>query len=227
MPELLLTCAQCQRQLRVPAELLGRPVKCPACGFTFTAHGGNSFSPPERPPSFGPAADSSPEQYQEPAWQAARDFEASPAAAQAQARILGPALCLLVTAALALLGSLYVLSTMNSRGDELRAQLLQDIQRRFENDPELRKRFVGNPEPLVDFVLQVFAGMHYYGVTLAVITVVAMIQMLRLRMYWLAVLGSILAMLNVGCATFLLGLPFGIWSLVVLLRPEIKESFRS
>jgi len=32
-----LTCSSCQRELRVPEELFGKQVKCPACGQTFAA----------------------------------------------------------------------------------------------------------------------------------------------------------------------------------------------
>lgn len=33
----IVTCPQCQRQLRVPDELIGRAVKCPSCLQQFTA----------------------------------------------------------------------------------------------------------------------------------------------------------------------------------------------
>src|SRR5437660_9135178 len=36
MPE-IIDCPQCERKLRVPDDLLGRAVKCPTCGVTFTA----------------------------------------------------------------------------------------------------------------------------------------------------------------------------------------------
>lgn len=36
MPE-LVNCPQCERQLRVPDDLVGKKVKCPTCGTTFTA----------------------------------------------------------------------------------------------------------------------------------------------------------------------------------------------
>src|SRR5438105_13643672 len=36
MPE-IINCPQCECKLRVPDELLGRGVKCPTCGVTFTA----------------------------------------------------------------------------------------------------------------------------------------------------------------------------------------------
>jgi hypothetical protein len=48
--------------------------------------------------------------------------------------------------------------------------------------------------------------------------------MLRLRTYGLAITGAIVALLpcNPGC---LLGLPFGIWALVALAQPDIKDAF--
>jgi predicted Zn finger-like uncharacterized protein len=49
MPE-VISCPSCNRQLRVPDDLIGQQVKCPTCGSMFTALiGGASASPP--PPS--------------------------------------------------------------------------------------------------------------------------------------------------------------------------------
>jgi hypothetical protein len=48
--------------------------------------------------------------------------------------------------------------------------------------------------------------------------------MLKLRNHGLALAGSILAMLPVG-VDFLISLPFGIWALVVLTKPEAKTAF--
>jgi len=39
MSEIIVSCPQCQRQLRVPEDLLGKKVKCPACAMVFTADG--------------------------------------------------------------------------------------------------------------------------------------------------------------------------------------------
>src|SRR5207245_719685 len=40
MPEIFVSCPQCERPLRVPDELVGRPAKCPACGLTFAVPSG-------------------------------------------------------------------------------------------------------------------------------------------------------------------------------------------
>src|SRR5207237_4467868 len=42
MPEVILNCPQCQRQLRVTEELVGRAAKCPACGLVFTVPRGGT-----------------------------------------------------------------------------------------------------------------------------------------------------------------------------------------
>jgi hypothetical protein len=49
-------------------------------------------------------------------------------------------------------------------------------------------------------------------------------DMLRLRSYWLSVAGSI-AIMPGACVCCFAGVPIGIWSLVVLFRPEVSEAF--
>jgi hypothetical protein len=38
MPSELVSCPECRRTLRAPDELIGKMVKCPSCGETFTAN---------------------------------------------------------------------------------------------------------------------------------------------------------------------------------------------
>lgn len=51
------------------------------------------------------------------------------------------------------------------------------------------------------------------------------IKMLRFQNYGLAVAAAVVAMLPCQCCC-LFGLPFGIWALVVMNRPEVKSLFR-
>jgi predicted Zn finger-like uncharacterized protein len=51
MPAELVSCPECQRKLRVPNDLVGKPVKCPTCGRTFTADPATQAPPPEPPPT--------------------------------------------------------------------------------------------------------------------------------------------------------------------------------
>jgi hypothetical protein len=72
----------------------------------------------------------------------------------------------------------------------------------------------------------VMLGMLGAGLGLggAVALVVGAVQMMRLRAYPLAVAAAILALVP-WSPGWLLGLPFGIWALVVLHRREVKAAF--
>jgi hypothetical protein len=76
------------------------------------------------------------------------------------------------------------------------------------------------PEDAIINLLSLVAGMIWGGL----ITFGA-VKMKKLTSFRLAMMASIVAMLpcNSCCV---LGLPFGIWSLVVLNRPEVKAAFR-
>jgi hypothetical protein len=50
-------------------------------------------------------------------------------------------------------------------------------------------------------------------------------KMRQLQSYGLAMTASILGMLPCTCCC-IIGLPIGIWSLVVLMKPEVKAAFR-
>jgi hypothetical protein len=60
----------------------------------------------------------------------------------------------------------------------------------------------------------------------AILMIVGGIMMLRLRGYGIAVLGSVMALVPCLTPCCFLGIPFGIWALVVLSNAEVKEAFR-
>jgi hypothetical protein len=49
--------------------------------------------------------------------------------------------------------------------------------------------------------------------------------MMAKKYYGLAMTGCILAMINIGNCCCVLGLPFGIWALVMLCRPDVKDAY--
>ncbi len=53
----VISCPKCDRQLRVPDDLLGQSVKCPGCSETFTAEASKTEPPP---PSSRPRDDDDP-----------------------------------------------------------------------------------------------------------------------------------------------------------------------
>jgi hypothetical protein len=56
--------------------------------------------------------------------------------------------------------------------------------------------------------------------------IAAALKMMRLESYTLALIGSLAALIDCSNGCCLLAWPFGLWALVVLLRPEVKEAFR-
>ena len=88
---------------------------------------------------------------------------------------------------------------------------------------------------LTDSQVGVGSSANYAGLVTIVISVlvttppmimlmVAGWAMQRVRFYGLAIAASIIALIPFHTG-FIIGLPIGIWSLVVLARPEIKEAF--
>jgi hypothetical protein len=64
------------------------------------------------------------------------------------------------------------------------------------------------------------------GIIIAVLIIVGTIKMKKLESYGFAMTVSILAMIPCISPCCLLGLPFGIWSIVVLSQPDVKDAFR-
>jgi tRNA A-37 threonylcarbamoyl transferase component Bud32 len=62
------------------------------------------------------------------------------------------------------------------------------------------------------------------GALPGIMTILGGVNMLKVRSYALSVTGSIIALLPCMLG-FLVGLPFGIWSLVVLNRPRVRAAF--
>lgn len=50
--------------------------------------------------------------------------------------------------------------------------------------------------------------------------------MLRLEKLYLARIAAILSIIPICSGCYVLGIPFGIWALIVLNRPEVKAAFR-
>jgi len=64
------------------------------------------------------------------------------------------------------------------------------------------------------------------GIILSFVVLYGALQMKRLRSYGWAMTSSILALVPCTSPCCLLGLPIGIWALVVLLKPEVKAALK-
>jgi hypothetical protein len=69
-------------------------------------------------------------------------------------------------------------------------------------------------------------GSNIFALVMAAIIFWGAIKMQQLKSYELAFTAAILAMLPCVSACCILGLPFGIWALVVMRRKEVKSQFK-
>jgi hypothetical protein len=63
-------------------------------------------------------------------------------------------------------------------------------------------------------------------IAVAAFIIFAALKMRELKQWELSLAASIVAMIPCISPCCILGLPIGIWALVVLLRPEVKEAFQ-
>ncbi len=225
-------CPSCNRMLRVPDELVGKKVKCPSCGMIFiaSAEGASPTAPssPEEVFKMEPApamprrpAPPGPPDYEEEPFEE-EDYGAYPyrrGRAQVKTLLTAPAICLLVAAILGCLANLF----------QIVLAFLPKQEKAF-----VAQRPVGPPDPMQKFLEDVEKNSRgpvpaiggLVGAAWCGVIILASIQMLRMRMWGLALTGSILSMLNCFNCCCLLGLPFGIWSVVVLSKPDVKSAFK-
>ena len=68
-------------------------------------------------------------------------------------------------------------------------------------------------------------GFSLAELLISVVILLGALKMQSLKSYSLAIIASILAMLPCATPCCLIGLPFGIWALVVLNKPGVKSHF--
>ncbi len=211
MPE-LIQCPNCNRKLRVPDNLIGKKVKCPSCSKAFVAAVEKEELDEEEMPRSRrrPLAD----EYEDE-----EDEEVRPRrrrrrrGSRARSIVAAPAIALMVVGgislALYLIQLILILAGVDVLG--LRDQNLPGA-------PQQAQAF--NAGRIAGGVSGMIVAISWATTVLG-----AGIKMKNLQGYGYAMTGAIVAMLpcNVCC---LLGLPFGIWSLVVLNKPEVKNAFR-
>jgi hypothetical protein len=130
----------------------------------------------------------------------------SPNAAQA---IAGPATGLLITA---VIGGFFVFLSLlfNLFGFSMGAMMAEDAQEQF-------MQWMSGGFGIASSVL---------GLLVAGFLIYASMEMKKLSQWGLAVGASVVAMLPCVSPCCLIGVPVGIWCLVVLTKPEIKTAFR-
>jgi hypothetical protein len=86
-------------------------------------------------------------------------------------------------------------------------------------------------DPQVDRLIQTMVGALsiiscVFGMVLSFVILYGALQMKKVRGYGWAMASSIVALVPFVSPCCLLGLPIGIWALVVLLKPEVKAAFK-
>lgn len=134
--------------------------------------------------------------------------------ARALQDVTGPAIGLMVTAALGILASLVGIA-MNVLGVSMSS--MQNFNASGQNAEMMR-------------VMQMFAGtmgivIRIIGILVGVFIFYGALKMKKLENYSICMGASIVAMIPCISPCCLIGLPIGIWALVVLNKPEVKSSF--
>jgi hypothetical protein len=205
MAEEFIYCPNCSHKLRVPEELLGQIVQCPMCKLVFTSPTRASSSPRPEPPVIRDEPESAPAPVSR---STAGGWVDEPAdQGRVKALLLPPAICLLITGILGLLIDLF--------------QVVMAIAApQFFKQPEL----FGPPPPQEMAVVMNIGSGVIFGV-ISIVIILAAVQMMMRRAYVLSMIGSVLAIINIGNCCCVLGLPFGIWSLIVLCQPGVRDAF--
>jgi predicted Zn finger-like uncharacterized protein len=214
MPE-VVTCPKCDRQLRVPDELVGQRVKCPTCGTNFTAAMPGQHAPPI--PGTGAAESNS---LEIPGDHYSNNEDIENRRIRALERLKPPAICLLVVYLIGVLcggfGVVRILTAPPPKVEEIVA--IFPALKGHEKELEEQLKVMSGPAAVT---------MSFVWVILALVTVFGSLAMLSGKMRWLALVGSVAAMINLGtCCGCGLGLPFGLWALIVLLNEEVTNAFR-
>jgi len=85
----------------------------------------------------------------------------------------------------------------------------------------------GRAEQIPTFLTGTLGGLiNIASLALYALMIYGAYQMKTLKSYPLAMIGSILAMLPCSCCC-IIGLPIGIWAIVVLMKPGVKMAFES
>jgi hypothetical protein len=208
-------CPTCQARIRTPDDAAGKSARCPQCGGVSIVPGTPPIyaagPPPEKPPA-NPFADqpllqSTMNPYAPPAGPAMQAWPAQMTKEQARARLLGPAIGLIVFA-IAGLGFMALLGiVMVADPDEVFKDVGQD--------PAEKAGAVG-----------FFAAYFTVGLVTRIVQLLGAIAMLRARGYALAMAGAICAIIPCEIYCCLPCLPLGIWALAVLNNAQVKAAFQ-
>lgn len=139
-----------------------------------------------------------------------------------------PGICLIIVGLLSLVCGIFCFLVRPA----IRDLPPEEFEEAIAQAKQMYPQFAAEPTPTVEALRsaldQRFAQTGSLWVGVSLLVVLGGMCMLARRVYWLSVLGSVLAVIPCISCTGCLGLGqgVGIWSLIVLMRPEVKALFR-
>ena len=137
----------------------------------------------------------------------------SGSSAAAREQVSAPAILLMVTAGLGVVMSLVGLAQAVMGGNQLPPELF--------NDPNFEKY-----RPFLQGAQSVGGFSNVITLLLSGLTFFGALKMKNLENFGLSMAASIIAIIPCFGPCCCIGIPVGIWSLVVLNKPEVKSAFR-
>jgi len=222
-------CTQCNKLLRTGDDTAGRPAQCPACGAIGIVPGAvdaaeaitpelvcdNPFGDLHGEPS--PSAADNP--YRSPNCSSSQ-LQDEAAAMWAKQRVAGPAIALIVTACLGIVTQLGSIAIIGGNADGMAMRGIwgdADGTAMYGRNQAFGKLQMPTAVSIVQSVIAVGLG---------VLVLFGAIRMKKLESYGLAMTAAIVAMIPCISPCCFLGLPFGIWALVVLSDSSVRAAFR-
>lgn len=143
---------------------------------------------------------------------------------RAQNRIKTPAIVLLVSGIVGLLvtlASVPSLFTMDKQFAQVQDQWDKDPNLKPEQKKEM-KQMLNTYKDVAQVVLPISIVL---SLITAGITILGSIMIMKLKGKGIGIMGSVLSMIPIASGCCCMGLPVGIWVLVVLSKPEVKAGF--
>ena len=230
-------CPECKKPLKLPEELLGQTVKCPSCQTKFTASAGEVEAPstavsPKPPLAAAPTEPewSEPElmdeDEEEPRDREGRERprrrrkrrKVSPVQS-AESAVFLPAIGLMIIGGVGIVATIGLLILIVLGGAAAGAEGRGGSPSGGGPGGGKEAAAAGMAFGLMQGCGQAIAGVIWSGVIL-----LGGINMKNLADYRMALAASIVSMLPCNICCFF-GLPVGIWSLIILLQPNVRNNF--
>jgi len=232
-----ISCPSCQRELRVPDEFIGTQIKCGACESIFVATtarsasqdiqekvGSVSISSFEEADQLGSGSNVGSTELKDGIRRKRRKKRKRTSSQGAQDAVFAPSICIIALGGLEIVFYIIYGITMSGlMSSDPPEPEMPKMPRGFEHMAPTKPDLPPIQQHFGPYQIGRIAGL-LTGICWGCFMVFGGISMKMLTSFRTAMVVSIAVMIpcTPGCV---LGLPLGIWSLVVLNRPEVKSAF--